>query len=80
MRAERPINLGTATPEESDGWLADFIAAVEDGSLRAEMEKGEDTEWLARYGDNAWETALVLFGYLSPAEAEARFQARQGKE
>jgi len=26
------------------------------------------------------ETALVLFGYLSPAEAEARFQARQGKE
>jgi len=63
VRAERPIKLGTATPEESDGWLADFIAAVEDGSLRAEMEKGVDTEWLARYGDASWDAALMCFGY-----------------
>jgi hypothetical protein len=68
-----------ATDRDLFGEL-DRVAALEDGSLRAEMEKGEDPEWLAKYGDNAWDTALVLFGYLSPAEAEARFQARQGKE
>jgi hypothetical protein len=76
----RSIDTRTATHEESDAWLAEFIAAIEDGSLRAKIDATIDPEWNAKYGDNAWETALVLFGYLSPAEAEARFQARQGKE
>ena len=59
----RSIDLRTATHEESDAWLAEFIAAVEDGSLRAEMEKGEDPEWQARYGDASWDAALICIGY-----------------
>jgi hypothetical protein len=59
----RSIDIRTATHEEFDAWLAEFIAAVEDGSLRAEMEKGEDPEWLARYGDASWDAALMCIGY-----------------
>jgi len=42
---------------------AEFDAAVEDGSLRAESEAKGDPEWNAKYGDNAWDAALVCFGY-----------------
>ncbi|MFI5259114.1 MAG: hypothetical protein ACHQ01_05835 [Candidatus Limnocylindrales bacterium] len=57
-----------------------LIAAIEDGSLRAHVDATTDREWNAKYGDNAWDTALMCIGHISPAEAEARFQARQGNE
>ena len=42
---------------------AEFIAAVEDGSLRAEIDATIEPEWNAKYADNSWDAALVCFGY-----------------
>ena len=53
---------------------AEFDAALEDGSLRTRIEATTDPEWHAKYGDEAWDTVLVLFGYLSPAEADAQLK------
>jgi hypothetical protein len=44
----------------------------------AQVDATTDPEWNAKDGDNAWDAALMCIGYISPAEAEARFQKRQG--
>jgi len=56
-----------------------LIAAIEGGTLRAQVDATTDPEWNAKYGDNAWDAALMCIGYISPAEAEARFQKPRGK-
>ena len=70
----RKIDLRTATDEEYAAWGAEFDAAIEDGSLRAEIEAEidaeggpeSDPEWKAKYGDDAWDTALIVSGYCAP--------------
>jgi hypothetical protein len=62
----RSINIRTATKEEFDRWQAEYVAAVEDGSLRAEMDAEMDPEWVARYGDASWDAMLVVSGYCAP--------------
>jgi len=57
------------TDEELDAWTAEFVASVEDGSLRAETEIGLDPEWLAKYGDASWAAALAVVGYGPPTLA-----------
>jgi len=76
----RSIDLRTATSEELAAWGAEFDAAVEDGSLREEIEATIDPERNAKYGDKAWYTALVLFGYLSPADADAQLRELRDKK
>ena len=76
----RSIDIRTATEAEIAAWNAEFFAAIEDGSLRAEIDATIDPEWNAKYGDNAWDAALMCIGYISPAEAEARSKERQGKK
>jgi hypothetical protein len=64
----RAIDLRTATDEEFAAWSAEFLAAVDDGSLRAEIDATIDPEWNAKYGDAAWETSLLLLGISSPTD------------
>ena len=56
-----------ATKEERDAWAAEFDAAIEDGSLRAEIDAKVDAElgpeWNAKYGDASWNAALMQLGY-----------------
>ncbi len=40
-----------------------LLASIEDGSLRAEIDAKMDPEWNAKYGDAAWDNALILIGY-----------------
>jgi N-acyl-D-aspartate/D-glutamate deacylase len=75
----RSIDVRTATEAEIAAWSAEFDAAIEDGSLRAEVDATIDPEWNAKYGDASWDAALMCFGYISPAEAEARSRERQDK-
>jgi hypothetical protein len=61
----RSIDIGSCTREEFDAWQAEYVASVEDGSLRAEMDAKMDPEWVARYGDASWDAMLVVSGYCS---------------
>jgi hypothetical protein len=36
--------------------------AIEDGSLRKEIEATLDPEWVKKYGDAAWQAAMDIFG------------------
>jgi len=62
----RKIDLRTATDEEYAAWSAEFDAAIEDGSLRAEIDAKVDAElgpkWNAKYGDASWEAAMIVSG------------------
>ena len=62
----KKIDLRTATDEEFAAWEAAFNAAIEDGSFRAETDAELDPEWVAQYGDAAWDAALVVSGWCAP--------------
>jgi hypothetical protein len=64
----RTIDARTATREEFDAWITEFLAAVDDGSMRAEHDAKVDPEWNAKYGDAAWETSLLLLGIDAPTD------------
>ena len=63
----RKIDIGSCTKAEFAAWLDEYVAAVEDGSLRAEIDAKVDAElgpeWNAKYGDASWEAALTCIGY-----------------
>jgi hypothetical protein len=62
----RSIDIGSCTREEFDAWQAEYVASVEDGSLRAEMT----AESVAKGGhpitDDEWEAALMVSGVVGP--------------
>jgi len=64
----RTIDIRTCTKAEFDAWLAEFVDAVEDGSLRAELnaKNGRPST------DDEWLTALEVSGYGPPPEDTAR--------
>jgi hypothetical protein len=65
----RKIDIGSCTRAEFAVWLDEYVAAVEDGSEKAEMDAKLEAklgpEWVARYGDAAWDAALVVSGFCS---------------
>jgi hypothetical protein len=61
----KSIDLRTVSTEEWAAWMADYVASVKDGSLRAEMEADLDPEWVAKYGDASWDAFLVVSGFCS---------------
>ena len=64
----RQIDIATATDDEFAAWQAEYVAAIEDGSLRAEITaeniaSGKTTpEWEAEFGDKAWQAAMKVLG------------------
>lgn len=47
------------------------LANMDWPELRALSEKGKSPEWLAEFGEAAWEAALLVSGELSPGALAA---------
>lgn len=59
-------------PESATPMAEALISSIEQGLLRTRTEANEDPAWLARYGDEAWETALWVIGYTGLQTDEPR--------
>ena len=63
------------TSEELKAWGEAYVASLEDGSQRAEIEAKViadlGPEWWAEYGEAAWETAQIVSGD-QPASGKPR--------
>ncbi len=56
----------------------DFIASIEDRSLRASIEAGLHPAWVATYGDASWEAAMAITGGPPPTDKALEPGGRSG--
>jgi hypothetical protein len=63
------------TPEELEAWRLAYVASVEDGSLRAELDAKAAAKGGPPATDREWETALVVSGY-GPLPTDMRAKPR----